>query len=542
VNTSGEGAKRVRIPARAGVWYKGNEPALAAQVDDLIERAPARAAPGHLIALIAPHAGYTFSGIPAAVGFKLLQGSRYTRVVLLGVPHTAPLSGCSVPDFTHYRTPLGEVPLDRKACAALLESPVFTRYTQAHTMEHSIEAQLPFLQRMLEDFSIVPILVGELTDRERTKAAQALQGLLDDDTLTVVSSDFTHFGASFGYLPFQENVKANLDELDHGAVAHILKLDARGFTDYVKRTRATICGRSAIALLLEVLRPLGDVEATELAYTTSGHLSGDWSHCVSYCTIAFTRPAAAGVSPVCGEEHSPEVDGTGRADARVQRGAAGADVQEAGAADTMALDHLAPAEAPPEEAPGLQPTGPTFLTPEEQRFCLELARRALAHYFRTHEHLQVDSSELTGNLKGHHGCFVTLKKHGQLRGCIGRIVGDTPLYRTIVEYAVHAAVDDPRFRPVTEPELGELEIEISVMTPLERVKDVNEIMVGRDGLLIKRGYNQGLLLPQVATDYGWDRETFLTNTCRKAGLPVDAWKDPRTEIHKFSAQVFGEAG
>ncbi|MCK4298893.1 MAG: TIGR00296 family protein, partial [Planctomycetes bacterium] len=126
------------------------------------------------------------------------------------------------------------------------------------------------------------------------------------------------------------------------------------------------------------------------------------------------------------------------------------------------------------------------------------------------------------------------------RGCIGRIVGDMPLYKTIIEYAVHAALRDPRFPPVTRSELPDLHIEISVMTPLERVTDVSDIQVGRDGLLIKVGYNQGLLLPQVAAEYGWDRDTFLAHTCRKAGLPLDAWKSPPAEIYRFSAQVFGE--
>jgi len=152
----------------------------------------------------------------------------------------------------------------------------------------------------------------------------------------------------------------------------------------------------------------------------------------------------------------------------------------------------------------------------------------------------VSGSEVPAALRKPHGCFVTLKKRGWLRGCIGRIVGDRPLYLTIIEYAVHAAVDDPRFRPVSKNELDELDIEISVMTPLERVTDVDDIQVGRDGLLIKMGFNQGLLLPQVATEFGWDRETFLVHTCRKAGLPADAWKSPRAQIYRFSAQVFGE--
>ncbi len=521
-SASGQEGKRVRPPARAGQFYEGTRSSLAAQVDRLLERAPTKEVSGRLVALIAPHAGYTFSGLPAAAGFKLLRGTTYTRIILLGVAHTVRLRGCSLPNYTHYRTPLGDVPLDLETCNTLLGSPPFRQITRAHVDEHSIEVELPFLQRTLSDFSIVPILVGEMTDADRTKAAEALRGLLDDSTLVVVSSDFTHYGARFGYQPFRARIKDNLDKLDHGAVEHILKLDPAGFTDYVNRTGATICGRKSIALLLEVLNPLGDVTATELAYTTSGHLTGDWSHCVSYCTIAFTRGQA--------EESAP---GSEKAEQPPRA--------EAATTETMVQDGLAPSEAaPPAEGPKPKLTGPELVSSDEQQTCLELARQSLEHYFRTGTLLEVDGSKVSADLRECHGCFVTLKKQGQLRGCIGRIVGDMPLYKTIIEYAAHAALRDPRFPPVTRSELPDLHIEISVMTPLERVTDVSDIQVGRDGLLIKVGYNQGLLLPQVAAEYGWDRDTFLAQTCRKAGLPLDAWKSPPAEIYRFSAQVFGE--
>jgi len=141
-------------------------------------------------------------------------------------------------------------------------------------------------------------------------------------------------------------------------------------------------------------------------------------------------------------------------------------------------------------------------------------------------------------LKENRGAFVTLQKKGQLRGCIGYIEGHGPLHNTIKEMAEAAAFRDPRFSPVKEKELVELEIEISVLTPLRRVKDVNEIQVGTHGIYIKKGWNSGLLLPQVATEYGWDRQTFLDHTCQKAGLPFAAWKEKDTEIYIFSADIF----
>ena len=141
-------------------------------------------------------------------------------------------------------------------------------------------------------------------------------------------------------------------------------------------------------------------------------------------------------------------------------------------------------------------------------------------------------------LKEKRGAFVTINKKGQLRGCIGYIQPYKPLYQTIEEMAVQAAFHDPRFDPVTERELPDLEIEISVLTPLKRIKDVEEIKVGKHGIFIEKGFHSGLLLPQVATEYGWDRKTFLEHTCFKAGLPKGAWKGKDTVISIFSADIF----
>jgi AmmeMemoRadiSam system protein A len=134
-----------------------------------------------------------------------------------------------------------------------------------------------------------------------------------------------------------------------------------------------------------------------------------------------------------------------------------------------------------------------------------------------------------------------LKIHGELRGCIGCIIPIKPLYLTVREVAESAALRDPRFPPVSVRELPELEYEISALSPIRKIENVNEIQVGKHGIIIRRGYNQGLLLPQVATEYGWNREQFLEHTCNKAGLPFDAWKKEGTEISIFSAEVFDES-
>jgi len=181
------------------------------------------------------------------------------------------------------------------------------------------------------------------------------------------------------------------------------------------------------------------------------------------------------------------------------------------------------------------------LSPAEQQTLLKLARNQLEILLQQKAGAVPDLAqyELTPQLREKSGVFVTLKKIGKLRGCIGYIEGIKPLYQAVIDNAKNAAFDDPRFPKVRADELKDITIEISVMTPLRRIKSVDEIVVGKHGLTIEKGYHHGLLLPQVPGEWGWDRDTFLVHICRKAGLPDDAWKEGAT-LKVFSAQVFGE--
>jgi AmmeMemoRadiSam system protein A len=145
------------------------------------------------------------------------------------------------------------------------------------------------------------------------------------------------------------------------------------------------------------------------------------------------------------------------------------------------------------------------------------------------------------NLREKCGAFVTLEIESRLRGCIGSIESDRPLFRVVSEMAVASAMRDPRFPPLSEGELDRVAIEISVLSPLRKIDRIEEIEVGKHGLLVRQGFNSGLLLPQVASRYGWTREQFLRETCRKAALPRDAWQSSDCEVQIFSAVVFGEA-
>ena len=181
-----------------------------------------------------------------------------------------------------------------------------------------------------------------------------------------------------------------------------------------------------------------------------------------------------------------------------------------------------------------------MLSPQQRQQLLRIARESIAAVLDGRRP-ELDPAQLDADLARPSGAFVSLHtKEGDLRGCIGSIQAVAPLCRAVASSAVNAAFRDPRFYPVRREELDHLHVEISVMSPIEAVTNVEEIEVGRDGLIVSRGGRTGLLLPQVAAEYGWDRETFLGHTCRKAGLPADAWRAEGTRIERFSAEVFGE--
>lgn len=468
---------KVRPAACAGDWYPADAAALAKQVDDDLAQAAPSPAAGKPIALICPHAGYRFSAPVAAAAYASLRGQTYQRVIVLAFSHrnAGRYRGIDVPkDLTAYVTPLGEVPIDRKVCDRLLTTSLFTSNPAVDAGEHSLELQLPFLQRALKSFTLVPLLVGQMTPADYTKAAQALLPFIDDDTLFVASSDFTHFGPNYDYQPFKEDVEKKLRELAEQAAAPLLRCDFDGFAEHLTKTHDTICGgHGPILLLLRTLAMGAGAQATRAAFDTSGRITGDWTNSVTYQSFVFVRR-------------------------------------------------------------------PGTLAPAERAELLRIARQTVAATAKGDNPPKVDVDQLPAALRAKGACFVTLEEHEELRGCIGNMIADGPLYEAVVHNAISAAREDPRFPPVRPNEVDQLHIEISYLTPMQRVANPTEIVVGRHGLLMALGNRRGVLLPQVAYERGWSREEFLGETCRKAGLPPDAWKQPAAEISSFEAEVFGE--
>jgi hypothetical protein len=465
----------VRRSALAGTWYEGSESGLASQLSGLFEAVRRRVA-GQVTALIEPHAGYRYSGLGAASGYALVAGKPYRRVVVLAPSHYAGFHGFSIAEATHFATPLGEVELDREPLEVLRGSPLHRDVPHAHREEHSIEIQLPMLQRTLPGVPVVPLLIGHLDRKDYEPLAEELRPIVDPDTLVVASSDFTHQGPRFDYRPFASELPSNIRSLDFGAYAPVAELDPDSFLTYVNQTGITVCGYRPIALLLH-LQP-ADTQAHVVSYYTSGDVIGDWDNSVSYLTAVFQRP----------DPHPPY--------------------------QVHVLD------------------GPA------RRAALELARQAVLR--RAHgQGPPPIPADLPSALRAPGACFVTLQKGTELRGCIGRIDAASALAESVVSNARSACAEDPRFPPVSPAELAGLHIEISVLTPPQAVAGPEHIELGRHGVILEKWGRRAVFLPQVAVDQVWTLEEMLEHLARKAGLSPGAWRE-EARFEVFSCQVFSE--
>ena len=479
-----EPSKVVLRSTLGGSWYPADTERLNRQIAGFFEKAEVEPI-NNVIALILPHAGYQFSGQTAAFALKT-TGKQYKRVIVIGPSHRVPMEEVlSVPRATHYETPLGQIPLDVEFIDKLLKYSIFQNVPQVDEYEHSTQIEVPLLQHTQGDFKLVLIVAGDCSFETIGKAGDILKSLVDDDTLVIASSDFTHFGPNYGYVPFRENIPEQLKQLDMGAYEYIRALDYKGFLDYRSKTGTTICGFVPISILLSMLDK--SVEAKLIKYATSGELTGDYTNSVSYLSVAFSGrwgPPAAVIEPQAGSFE---------------------------------------------------------LTGEDKKQLLVLARKSLVHFLQRRRIPEASDLNVTVSnaMKCQRAAFVTLKKDFQLRGCIGDIFPRQPLYKSVIFNAINAGVNDRRFPPVTEAECNDITIEISVLTVPKPIASSDEIRIGIDGVVLNKNGYSAVFLPQVAPEQGWDVNQMLTQLSLKAGLPADAWKEGANFL-VFQADVFGE--
>lgn len=472
----------IRPSALAGSWYDSDPERLKGTIDLYMKHAKIFYDLGKVVGLIAPHAGYRYSGPVAAYAYKQILGKTYDTVVVVSPNHRDPrINFSSVMPHGGYQTPLGLVRVDEEIAQAIIDYDEFDTIRasnlghiagSADGLEHSLEIQIPFLQVAAGQFKLVPIVMGDQSPRSCEALAKAMaKAVKGKNVLLVASTDLSHFFTA-------EQAK----KLDGVVSERIESYDPEGLLKDMADGKCQACGGGPTVAVMMACRELGAAKATVLNMGTSGDVTGDNSSVVGYLSAALSIPGV-------GEEKAEEEE-------------VGVDLG---------------------------------LSPDEKKVLMNVVKNTLEVVVNGGGVPRFNN--FNGKLGEKWGAFVTLTKNGQLRGCIGHIIGTQPLITTVAQMTRAAALEDYRFSPVKPEELKDIEYEISVLTPIREIKDVGEIVVGRDGIIITQGVHKGLLLPQVATDYGWDLDTFLEQTCRKAGLPRDAWKDKNTKIEIFSAEI-----
>ncbi|MCM8797243.1 MAG: AmmeMemoRadiSam system protein B [Candidatus Omnitrophica bacterium] len=463
-------AQEVKEPSVSGGFYPADPKELSLMIDSFLLAANPQPIQADIFAIISPHAGYGYSGSTAAFAYKLIQGRSYKTVVVIGPAHYYPFSGVSVYPQGAFRTPLGDTEIDSDFADALLNKEVEVAFIpEAFEKEHSVEVQLPFLQKVLTGFKIVPVVMGDCSLDTCKKFAALLKDVIGNrkDVLVVVSSDMYH-----GY-DYDE-----ADLVDGITLSYLEKMDAEGLYYSLRESKAQLCGGFPVVSVLIAAKELGHNTLKVLKHANSAVLTGKKTKGI--WTVGYS---------------SSVID------------------QNKGEA--------------------------AMLNAEQKKRLLEIARKSIELYLREGKRLELQEKDPVLTRKT--GAFVTLHERGELRGCIGNMSATEPLYLMVRDMAIEAAVGDPRFSHLKLSELKDVDIEVSVLSPLERIDSPDKIQLGLHGVLVRRGFNSGVFLPQVATETGWSKEEFLSYLCsHKAGLPADAWKDKSTELYIFTAEVFSE--
>lgn len=503
-----DGATKVRRPVVAGAagrgFYSSDPDELRRQIVGFLDAAKPPKVEGRPIAYIVPHAGYVFSGGVAAHAYKTLEGWSFGTVVIIGPSHHFPVAGAALSSADVWRTPLGDVPVDRRLRDALAEQGgPFSVQDLGHVQEHSVEVQLPFLQVVLKDFRILPAVMTDFSPSNcRAVGERLARALKGKSVLVIASSDLSHYPA---YEDAKKVDGAILDAVRKFDPKALFAADKALLAKGVGNLDCTMCGLGPVAAVMTAAKGLGADAVQVLKHANSGDVEPALrGRCVGYGAVAFVRTGVAGA----GQAKMPGSHERGTSD-------------DAGAT--------------PERGAGAEPQP---FTRAQQRKMLETARRSIREYIVSGKRIEVDHDDPA--LANKSGVFVTLKKRGELRGCIGSILPRQPLIEAVRDMAIAAATEDWRFPRVQPGELDDISIEISVLSYPRKVHSAEEIVVGKHGVIVKQGGRSGVFLPQVAPEQGWTREEMLDRLClEKAGLARDAWRRG-ADLYVFTAFVFGE--
>lgn len=462
----------IRKAAVAGMFYPDNADVLQKEVQGFLASAetPQGRAPK---ALIAPHAGYRFSGALAAQAYVRLKpvAQRIKRVVLLGPCHRVAVEGLALSGADYFETPLGRIEIDKHAEALVTGLEHVSTFPPTHEAEHSLEVHLPFLQEVLDDFKLVPIVVGATQPAVVANALQKLWG--GRETLIVISTDLSHFLDYDGAKQIDARTAAAISSLDPS------KIEREG-----------ACGRFPVGGLLHFAKARG-MQVDTIGLVNSGDTAGTKERVVGYGAWAFYEPKNQTIK-------------------------------------TPLKVSLKPARQAPTAASEFEQQTKQLLK-DHGTHLLETADKAIRFGLKTGNPIGIDLRHEHEDVQAPGASFVTLKTaNHQLRGCIGAPVAHQPLIRDVAQNAYRAAFKDPRFKPVTDDEYETLRLSISVLSPQSKMtfKDeadlLSQLRPGIDGLVIQDGGRRALFLPSV-----WEQlpepQQFLSSLKRKAGMAADHW-------------------
>ena len=469
--------KKDRQPAVAGSFYPADAAELRKMISGFMASAKPNQTDGLVRAIVVPHAGYVFSGGVAASGYNQLNPDQvYKRVFILASSHRYSFGKASVYTLGDYITPLGRVPVDIEVANELIRSSKdFTDYPEAHFSEHSIEVQLPFLQTRLKN----PFkIVPIILGTQMPAVCEEIAKALKP---YFTSENLFVVSSDFSHYPaYADAVK--VDEITAKAFctnspAEFTRALQNNEKLRIPELATSMCAWPSGLTFLYLTQGNTNLLFNKIDYQNSGDIKlyGDKTSVVGYNAICISEPKRSGFD----------------------------------------------------------------LTDTDRHELIRIARSTIDSYIRTRTIPPLNPAGYSENLKVKAGAFVTLKIDGNLRGCIGSFEPSVPLYKVIQEMAIASSTQDSRFQPVKVQELESIHIEISVLTPMRKIKNISEIQLGKHGIYIKKGFSGGTFLPQVATETGWTLEEFLGHCARdKAGIGWTGWKD--ADIYTYEALIFEE--
>ncbi len=455
----------------AGAFYPDNPDSLKALIDRYLLSELPKLAEGDVTGIVAPHAGYVYSGWIAGLAYREVQGKEYDAVIVISPSHQKHFKGSSVFKGDAYVTPLGNAMVDKE-----LAKSIASRYEDVNLSmdghewrnnpEHALEVQVPFIQRTLPGTPIVPIVMGEQDFDSQDFLMRAIVEAVRESgkkVLIIASSDLSHY-----------HDKKTARSIDKEFVTAFANFDYYKLSTKLYTREVEACGGGPVTVMMSAAEQLGADGAKMIRYATSAD--------------------------------SPDVKGS--------------EDKVVGYLGGIVVDRK-----------GFEPRILPFLEDNDKKELLKAAINAVKKTVKGGKEYKIKTVPV--NLAGQYAAFVTLRKDGNLRGCMGHTFSSSPLYTEVEESAKLAAQRDPRFSPVSESELEELEYEVTILSRMQRQLNPDSVKVGRDGVYLRVDGHSGLFLPHVATEQGWDRETFLEQLGRKAGLSTDAYKQKNAQLYTF---------